>query len=676
METWYYLEPQTQDKKGPLPTSVLEKLLEKGILGLDSTTLVWKGGFENWQPMGIIEPFKSILVFYSKQWYYIEDQLTKGPVATRFLVHKLQKGDLDGLSLVFESEWQAWKELSSVPKLKEILRKISEEEETLEQMAKAREQQQLIDDSMLNQTFEPDSLQPFDKSVVEQYEQFTKQNAASLALSTSITNNKYFVGDDGTYYTWDEEEDDWVGMDDEEVAKLQKELEAEQEGGDGNYKKDRRQNNSKKNSKNKESNSNVAKNKKRSFEQISTVETYNNKLINDVIHNPPDNEDKEGEEEEEADEDDHHSILSHSDTMSIDATTSINNQNSNINNNNNNDSLSKVPKKKRKNRKKKRPNTWIYIEGLPPDITVEEIKQHFSKVGLIALSPYDQQPRIKIYKEVDTNNETVCKGDGLLCFAVEESVKLAVEILDGGYIRPNYRISVTKASFDQQQHHHHHDSTTAGASTTNNPAQQTLMKPPVISQTQIKIARTAMKQALAWNEDDDIGIANKSSALKIVVLEGMFSQQEIQKLTSIQPPNHPHTTTTTTTTTDDNEHPLVEQFFKELEEELTAECQEKFGEIDKLTIFTKNPRGIVVIKFKTAFAAEECIRIMNGRYFAGKRLKSYYWDGVTNYSIVIQSKDDEEEIEKDESKRLDEFGKWLDEQQEDLPEELRLRVES
>lgn len=38
----------------------------------------------------------------------------------------------------------------------------------------------------------------------------------------------------------------------------------------------------------------------------------------------------------------------------------------------------------------------------------------------------------------------------------------------------------------------------------------------------MKVARSAIKQALTWNEDDDIGVA-KAAALRIVVLEGMLS---------------------------------------------------------------------------------------------------------------------------------------------------------
>jgi hypothetical protein len=36
---------------------------------------------------------------------------------------------------------------------------------------------------------------------------------------------------------------------------------------------------------------------------------------------------------------------------------------------------------------------------------------------------------------------------------------------------------------------------------------------------QVKVAKSAIKQALTWNEDDDIGVS-KAAALRIVVLEG------------------------------------------------------------------------------------------------------------------------------------------------------------
>lgn len=297
-------------------------------------------------------------------------------------------------------------------------------------------------------------------------------------------------------------------------------------------------------------------------------------------------------------------------------------------------------KKKRKPRKKrhKGPNTWIYVDGLPADITIEEIKDHFSKVGLIAISPFDQQPRIKIYTEAEDSN--ICKGDCTLCYNAEESVQLAVDILNGGYIRPNYKINVTRATFN---------SNSGMKDETAQPQQQTKSsiprRPSGLTQAQIKVAKNAMKQALAWNEDDDIGVS-KTSALKIVVLEGMF------KLSDFADPN----------------------FEEELQVDVATEC-EKFGPLDKLTLFSSNPRGIVVVKFKTAFAAQECIRVMNGRYFGGVKIKCYFWDGVTNYSIIATSDERAEELENQEESRLNEFGDWLEKEQEVLPEEFQLRTE-
>ena len=122
-------------------------------------------------------------------------------------------------------------------------------------------------------------------------------------------------------------------------------------------------------------------------------------------------------------------------------------------------------------------------------------------------------------------------------------------------------------------------------------------------------------------------------------------------------------------------------FSDEIESDLASEC-EKYGIIEKITLFSSNPRGIVIIKFSTSYAAQECIRVMNGRYFNQKKIKSYYWDGSTNYTINSNSSgsgsgsnNHEDEEEKKELERLNEFGDWLEKDQENLPEEFQLRTE-
>lgn len=241
----------------------------------------------------------------------------------------------------------------------------------------------------------------------------------------------------------------------------------------------------------------------------------------------------------------------------------------------------------------------------------------------------DQLPKIKIYR--DENGEP--KGDASICYNAAESVEMSINILDGGYIRPNTKpISVSKAEF------HKKDPT----ATPSNEKQQ--RKKGKITHAQVKVTQNAMAQALAWNEDDDLGVS-KRRALKIVVIEGMFHPSESE--------GNP-------------------QFFEELEKDIAEEF-EKCGPLEKITVFSRNPKGVVIVKFATSFAAQECVRVMDGRYFGGRKLRSMFWDGVTNYGEV--SLGDSMQTNAEDDQRLEEFGDWLEQEQENLPEEFRLKTE-
>ena len=105
-----------------------------------------------------------------------------------------------------------------------------------------------------------------------------------------------------------------------------------------------------------------------------------------------------------------------------------------------------------------------------------------------------------------------------------------------------------------------------------------------------------------------------------------------------------------------------------MEEDIASECS-KCGVIEKITVFSGNPRGIVVVKFATAFAAQQCVEMMDGRFFGGRKLRCFFWDQVTDYTVVDVSK-----VKRQEQERIESFGAWLEQQQEQLPEELQLRV--
>ena len=253
---------------------------------------------------------------------------------------------------------------------------------------------------------------------------------------------------------------------------------------------------------------------------------------------------------------------------------------------------------------------------------------------MIGINPIDQTPKIKLYK----NDDGSLKGDASICYNAEESVQMAVDILSGGFIRPSNQVTVTRAEYGNNASGHVQRDASVGT------LKRDANKRPKLTHAQVKVAMSAMQQALSWNEDDDTGIA-KSKALKIVVLQNLFSLQDL-------------------------EDPSFED---ELEEDIATECY-KCGEIEKITVFSKNPAGVVIVKFATSFAAQECIKLMNNRYFGGKQVKCFFWDGTTDYS-ASSSNAQLDAQEKEEKQRLDEFGDWLDQDQEELPDEFQLRVE-
>ena len=110
----------------------------------------------------------------------------------------------------------------------------------------------------------------------------------------------------------------------------------------------------------------------------------------------------------------------------------------------------KKNRKQRERKKKKwykaRVNTSVYVKGFPKDIKIEEIKELFSRCGIIRLDPVTSEERIKVYKDKDGN----LKGDGLVTFMNIESVDLALDIMDGREIRKGFPLKVEVAVFEQK----------------------------------------------------------------------------------------------------------------------------------------------------------------------------------------------------------------------------------
>jgi HIV Tat-specific factor 1 len=115
--------------------------------------------------------------------------------------------------------------------------------------------------------------------------------------------------------------------------------------------------------------------------------------------------------------------------------------------------------------------------------------------------------------------------------------------------------------------------------------------------------------------------------------------------------------------------PDEDSLLASMEQDLHAEC-EQWGVVEKITVFSKHPAGVVIVKFASPGAASDAVKEFDGRMWkeAG-RIEASFWDGVTDFTVR-----DEVKEQKESEERQHEFGKWLEHQE--LPEELRLKVDN
>ena len=95
-----------------------------------------------------------------------------------------------------------------------------------------------------------------------------------------------------------------------------------------------------------------------------------------------------------------------------------------------------------------------------------------------------------------------------------------------------------------------------------------------------------------------------------------------------------------------------ENFKQELEEDIKLEVEASIGPLERIEVFNQNPRGVAKLKFRSAIHAGECLKVMDGRFFAERRIKAYFWDGKTDFRKVKESEEQEQD-------RVDRFGDWL-----------------
>ncbi|KAI2500451.1 hypothetical protein MHU86_14055 [Fragilaria crotonensis] len=285
-----------------------------------------------------------------------------------------------------------------------------------------------------------------------------------------------------------------------------------------------------------------------------------------------------------------------------------------------------APNKKKRTRAKfsaRNAKCWVYVSGLPLDTNEEEVQHVFSRAGILDLDPDSQKPKIKLYSTME-GKQRILKGDASLCFARPESIDLCIQLFHEAPFRldnPTAIITVERAKFEQRG--------------------ESYQKKAQSWQKRL-VAKKAALQSIGWEDNEDNGrITGGIKGLTIVVLKHVFTTKQAQ---------------------DDS-------FLEELERKIRTECS-AWGTVTKITIFASNPNGIVLVRFKEPTAATTAIENLNGRIEGDTKIEAHFWDGVTDYTV----KDVDQERHQEEA-RLEEFGDWL-ESQEELPDELQLQVES
>ncbi|KAH8425957.1 U2 snRNP complex subunit CUS2 [Aspergillus melleus] len=275
--------------------------------------------------------------------------------------------------------------------------------------------------------------------------------------------------------------------------------------------------------------------------------------------------------------------------------------------------------------KKQRVNTAVFVTSIPLDAGFEEIRDTFSKCGVIAEEIDSGRPRIKMYNDDDGK----FKGEALIVYFRPESVNLAIQMLDDSNFRIGQegpqgpmRVQIADFSFKSQQEQ---------------PARTSMRdRRKIIQRTQKLNSKLA-----DWDDDDPSTLPETNSKFeKIVILKHMFTLEEL------------------------NEDPAA---ILDIKEDIREECS-KLGEVTNVVLYDKEADGVVMVRFLEPEAAKRCIQVMDGRYFGGTRVEAYIANGSERFKKSNEKRAALEDLaergldaeDSDEEQRLDEFGTWLE----------------
>ncbi|KIJ67722.1 hypothetical protein HYDPIDRAFT_25197 [Hydnomerulius pinastri MD-312] len=275
-------------------------------------------------------------------------------------------------------------------------------------------------------------------------------------------------------------------------------------------------------------------------------------------------------------------------------------------------------------------NTAVYVTSLPLDAESEEIIERFSKFGVIEEDD-EGEPKVKLYAKEDGT----FSGEALVVYFKEESVTLAVNLLDDAELRigdPSTVMRVQKAEFG-------HKNTGGNEANGESKPRKTVDKKKA-SRRIGKMQKCVIQKLQEWDDEDGFGpakteedslnIVNRNS--RVVVLKHMFSLKELDEDASL---------------------------LLDLKEDVRDECS-TLGEVTNVVLYDKEAEGVMTVKFRDPISAQACVLKMNGRFFAGQRIEASLYAGKQRFKRSGAGDDDiEGETDETEKRRLDDFASWL-----------------
>ncbi|PWY83083.1 hypothetical protein BO94DRAFT_519621 [Aspergillus sclerotioniger CBS 115572] len=275
--------------------------------------------------------------------------------------------------------------------------------------------------------------------------------------------------------------------------------------------------------------------------------------------------------------------------------------------------------------KKQRVNTAIFVTSIPLDAEFDEIRDVFSKCGVIAEEIDSGRPRIKMY----TDDNGKFKGEALVVYFRPESVNLAIQMLDDS----DFRLGVTGPQGPMRVQH---------ADFSFKSQQEAPTKTSMRDKKKIMRRTQKLNSKLAdWDDDDPSAMAETTSRFdKVVILKHMFTLKELE------------------------EDPAA---ILDIKEDIRDECS-KLGEVTNVVLYDKEPEGVVSVRFSDPEPARQCVKMMDGRFFAGTRVDAYIADGSERFKKTNEKRAALEDLaergldasDEEEEQRLDEFGTWLE----------------